>query len=499
VHMDTKTAAALDKAKALLADEYLADPNVVGVAKGFRTRGGELTEEPVVIALVRKKRRAALVSRSRLLPPAVGGHGVDVVETGEFTFSGAAAKAAAPAPIAERLRPPLQGGSVGSLADGTLGTLGCLVRDRTDGSICVLSANHVLANFGAAAPGAGIVQPAPLDGGADAGNTVARFKRAIPLVKGVPNSADAAIAQLEPGIGVSSTVVRNLMAPISPTHPAIGLAFLASAHGGTFMAKIDTVLAQLDVELLTPGSTTAAVEGRRIEKVGRSSGYTSSVVLDTTATVFVDGYHFTDLIYAQRFSLVGDSGAVVCEGGNGRTYTPMPAIACRMLGAAGALYDLPLANDNGYVDQARDEFFGESLLGNLVVRLVYQNLDVAVNRFEAATVSPEEKAEAQRYYDKYRGLVIGLLGDPASTVSLTQENVDDVRAVFAGLSPDLVTLPEKQAMWVVFDDVIAPSVGRSRAQLLDFMNDLAVYQRVVAALRQIPGLEVDETFGFSSR
>ncbi|WP_020644282.1 hypothetical protein [Amycolatopsis balhimycina] len=503
--MDTRTAAALDEAKARLADGYLADPNVVGVAKGFRTRGGELTGEPVVIALVRKKRRAALVSRSRLLPSTVGGHGVDVVETGEFRFSGATARAAAPAPIAERLRPPLQGGSVGSLADGTLGTLGCLVRDRTDGSICVLSANHVLANFAAlekysaAAPGAAIVQPAPLDGGADAGNTVARFKRAIPLVRGVPNSADAAIAQLEPGIGVSSTVARNLMAPISPTHPAVGLAFLASAHGGTFMAKIDTVLAQLDVELLTPGSTAAAVEGRRIEKVGRSSGYTSSVVLDTTATVFVDGYQFTDLIYAQRFSLVGDSGAVVCEGGNGRTYTPMPAIACRMLGAAGALYDLPLANDNGYVDQARDEFFGQSLVGNLVVRLVYQNLDVAVNRLTVATVSPEEKAEARRYYDKYRGLVIGLLGDPGSTVQLTQENVDDIRAVFAGLSPELVTVAEKQAMWVIFDDVIAPSAGFTRTQLLDSMNDLAVYQRVVAALRQIPGLEVDETFGFSSR
>ncbi len=498
MRMDARTATALDRAKARLAEKHHTDPNVVGVAKGFRTRGGELTEEPVVIALVRKKRRGALVSRSRLLPDTVDGHGVDVVETGEFRFSGAT-KAAAATPITERFRPPLQGISLGSLADGTLGTLGCLVRDRTDGSICVLSANHVLANFGATEPGAAIVQPAPLDGAADAANTIALFKRAIPLVKGVANSADAAIAQLEPGIGVSSTVARNLMAPISPTHRAIGLAFLASIHGGTFMARIDTVLAQLDVELLTPDSTTSAVEGGRVEKVGRSSGYTSSVVLDTTARVFVDGYHFTDLIYAQRFSLVGDSGAVVCEGGNGRTYTPMPSIACRMLGAAQALYDLPLENDNGYVDQARDEFFGQSVVGNLVVQLVYQNLDVAVNRLETATVSPEEKAEARRYYDKYRALVIGLLGDPASTAQLTQENVDDVRAVFAGLSPDLVTLPEKQALWVIFDDVIAPSVGRTRAQLLDYLNDLAVYRRVVAALREIPGLEVDETYRFSSR
>jgi hypothetical protein len=498
VFMEPGTAAALDEAKAVLAAEHLGDPNVVGVAKGFRTRDGELTEEPVVIALVRKKRRAALVSRRRLLPATLGGHGVDVVETGEFRFSGAT-KAAAATPIAERFRPPVQGGSVGSLADGTLGTLGCLVRDRTDGSICVLSANHVLANFGAAAPGAAIVQPAPLDGGAAEANTVARLKRSIPLTQDGPNTADAAIAQLEPGIGVSSTVARNLMAPISATHPAIGLAFLASVHGGTFMAKIDTVLEQLDVELLTANSTAVAVEGRRIEKVGRSSGYTSSVVLDTTATVVVDGYRFTDLIYAQRFSLVGDSGAVVCEGGNGKTFTPLPAIACRMLGAAGAFYDLPLAGDNALADQARDEFLGESLVGNLVVQLVYKNLDLAVNRLEAATASPEEKAEARRFYDKYRTLVASVLGDPASPVALTQEHLDDVRTIFAGISPDLVTLAERQALWVIFDDVVAQALGKNRAQLLEHMNDLAVYQQVVTSLREIPGLDVDGTYGFSSR
>lgn len=496
--MTARTSKALDVAKTRFADDHLADPNVVGVTKGFRTRDGVLTPEPVVIALVGKKRRTALISRSRLLPSTVevdgSRYGVDVVETGEFRFSGGGT--VAPGAITDKLRPPLQGASLGSLADGTLGTLGCLVRDKTDGTLCLLSAGHVLAGLEGAAESE-ITQPAPSDGG-DAVSTIARLKRFIPLVKGELNTADAAIAQLSPGIGVSSTVARNLMAPISATHPAIGLAFLASVHGGTFLAKIDTVLSRLNVELLSPDATAAATEGRRIEKVGRTSGYTSSVVLDTTARVSVDGYHFTDLIYAQRFSLAGDSGAIACEGGNGRTFTPLPSIACRLLGSAGAYYDLPLAGDNELADKARDEFLGESLVGNVVVQLVYKNLDLTVHRAENAGATPEEIAEARRYYGKYRALAESVLTDPASTVSLTQEHIDDIKAMFAGLAPDLVTAAEKQALWVLFDEVVQPAAGKNRQQLLDHMNDLAVYRRVMTHLSAVPGLDIDGTYRFST-
>ncbi|WP_410664187.1 hypothetical protein [Amycolatopsis sp. lyj-84] len=498
--MDERTAASLDLAKARLAESREDDPNVVGVAKGFRTRDGELTGEPVVVVLVRKKRRPALVSSRRLLPRTVEvdgrAHGVDVLETGEFHFSGVTA--AAP-PVTERFRPPLQGAGLGTLADGTLGTLGCLVRDKTDGTICVLSANHVLANFGAAPEGAEIVQPATLDGGAVSGNVIAKLKRSIPLVKGVANVVDAAIAQLEPGIGVSGTVARNLMAPISPTHRAVGLAFVSSVHGSTFMAKIDTVLTELNVELLTPDSTAVAVEGRRIEKVGRTSGYTSSVILDTTARLWVNGYFFTDLIYAQRFSVKGDSGAVACEGGNGRTLTPLPSVACRMLGAVGTFYDLPLGEDNGHFDRVRDEFFAESAVGNLLIQVAYQNLDSVAARVEAAVGTTEERARARQYYDAYRALAISVLGDPESAVTVTQEHVDDVRAMMAGLSPELVSLPEKKAAWVIFDEVVTRSVGMNRAQVLDLMNDLAVYRRVRELLAAIPGLDLDSPYEFSDR
>jgi hypothetical protein len=504
ISMTPEVAAALDRAKAELAEQFLNDPGVVGVAKGFRTRAGELTGEPVAVVMVLKKRREGLISRRRLLPETVlvegRSYGVDVVETGEFTFSGTAA-AAGVSDIVERIRPPLQGSSIGNAVDGSHGTLGCLVRDKTDGTICVLSANHVLANFGHSGLGENTVQPSVKDGGAPANDTVATLKRFVPLVKeadGV-NTVDAAIAQLAPDIEISAAVARNLMAPISPTHPAIGMAFISSKLGACFIAKIDSILRKLDVELLTPNSTTPAVAGRPIEKVGRSTGYTSSVILDTSATIVVNGYRFEDLVFAQRFSMTGDSGAVVCEGGNGRTPTPIDYVECRMLQTAGTFYDLPLAGDNDLADKARDEFLGQSKTGNLLIQAIYLNMERGIDRLRAVgDGTDEERAQARLYYDRYRAVVASVLADPNSTVPLTQGHLDDIRHVFAGLSPELVTAPEKDVLWVLFDQVLTPALGMNRGQLIAYMDDLAVYHRVRQQLLTIPDLELDASFTFSS-
>nr|CTQ96515.1 hypothetical protein [Kibdelosporangium sp. MJ126-NF4] len=504
--MAPEVAAALDRAKTDLTDRFLGDPGVTGVAKGFRTRGGELTDEPVVVVMVTKKRREALVSRRRLLPRTVTvdgrDFGVDVVETGEFSFSGSTAKpATGSSDIVERMRPPLQGSSIGNVVDGSHGTLGCLVRDKTDGTICVLSANHVLANFGHASLGESTAQPSVKDGGVAASDTIATLKRFVPLVRdgdGV-NTVDAAISQLAPDIELSTAVARNLMAPISPTHPAIGMAFISSKLGASFIAKIDTILSKLDVELLTPNSTARAVVGRPIEKVGRSTGYTSSIVLDTSATIVVDGYRFEDLVFAQRFSMTGDSGAVVCEGGNGRTPTPIDYVECRMLKTASTYYDLPLTGDNDLADKARDEFLGQSKTGNLLIQAMYMNLERGIARLAAAGEgTPEERAEARQYYDRYRSVIASVLADPNSTVALTQQHLDDIRRVFAGLAPELVTAAEKDAMWVLFDQVLTPALGKNRQQLIEYMDDLAVYQRVRAQLLTIPDLELDSVYSFSS-
>ncbi|WP_329522085.1 hypothetical protein [Spirillospora sp. NBC_01491] len=98
--IDPETAAALERVRDRLIDRYLGtDPNVTGVGIGFRTRGGERTDEPAVVVGVVEKLPAGHVPRGRLLPRAVRDGGtewaVDVVQTGRILLTrspGAAAR-----------------------------------------------------------------------------------------------------------------------------------------------------------------------------------------------------------------------------------------------------------------------------------------------------------------------------------------------------------------------------------------------------------------------
>jgi len=64
-----------------------------------------------------------------------------------------------------------------------------------------------------------------------------------------------------------------------------------------------------------------AVEGMRVEKVGRGTGYTAGTIFDMSATVTLD-YELGDLKFVDQilirgvsgvFSADGDSGAIVVE------------------------------------------------------------------------------------------------------------------------------------------------------------------------------------------
>ena len=64
--------------------DLLKFPNVVGVFTGLRTRGGVPTHEPCVTVLVRQKIPADQLPDDDLLPSALDGVCVDVMEVGEI-------------------------------------------------------------------------------------------------------------------------------------------------------------------------------------------------------------------------------------------------------------------------------------------------------------------------------------------------------------------------------------------------------------------------------
>jgi hypothetical protein len=175
--------------KAAQLEKLLATKNVVGVGIGAKLRRGQPTGDFAIRLYVSQKLSEDQVGKDNLIPPVLDNIPTDVVEIGM------------PIPFfTTRNRPAIGGDSIGHF-QVTAGTLGCLMRDRTDGQRVILSNNHVLANADStttnrAIAGDCIVQPGTFDGGICALDQIATLKRWVELIPqgSGTNTVDCAIA-----------------------------------------------------------------------------------------------------------------------------------------------------------------------------------------------------------------------------------------------------------------------------------------------------------------
>lgn len=193
--------------------------NLVGVGIGEKRVSDRPTGELCVKVLVARKFPKGRIHPPDRIPASIAGIPTDVEGVGyvrKFQI-----------PNQQRHR-PVPGGVSGGLpfeAVGFLyaGTLGVVVVDaKHRGVLYALSNNHVLANENRAELGAGVVQPATLDGGRSA-DRVAALSRFVPLrFNNEPNRMDAAIAQVKSGASVARTIL-GIGAPTGSGDPALNL------------------------------------------------------------------------------------------------------------------------------------------------------------------------------------------------------------------------------------------------------------------------------------
>ena len=141
--------------------ELLARRCVVAAGIGYKTVGGNRTEDLSIVCSVVKKVPESELAAEDLVPSMIRGIPTDVVETGVLR---------AQLERTDRWRPAPGGVSIGHPSI-TAGTLGCLV--RKNGETLILSNNHVLAAENAAAIGDPILQPGAYDGGSDPADRIA--------------------------------------------------------------------------------------------------------------------------------------------------------------------------------------------------------------------------------------------------------------------------------------------------------------------------------------
>lgn len=262
------------------ADRLHNKRNVVGVALGKKWVNGQPTDQDALIVLVNKKEPLA-----RLRPHDIIESSVDGIPTDVVGKVGVLRKQA----YTTKERPVSGGISVGHL-NVTAGTIGGVFVDR-EGSIVVLSNNHVLADENRARRGHLAVQPGVYDGGR-IGDRIGTLKYYRPLVGPYGQSFDAYRWRHIYGYNVEDSATALVDSP--------ELVSDLIKEVGTINDFKDT---------LSLNET--------VQKTGRTTGHTTGTVIGLNADVSVQydtgTFRFKDCIITTNMSQGGDSGSLLLD------------------------------------------------------------------------------------------------------------------------------------------------------------------------------------------
>lgn len=260
--------------------EIMNFKNVVGVGISEKISQRRHTGKIGLTFYVEKKMPLKNLKGDQVIPPTVSeglsgrvAISTDVVEIGKIR------------PQLNVTRKDVQPGfSIGHLNDG-IGTLGAIVTDGKTNYL--LSNSHVLAMSGKGKKGDPIIYPAEGDGGKNPGDLVAHlsdFKKFGGNGNFV-NDVDCAIAQ----------PIQKKLADLIPDIIDIGI----------------------------PRGTIKARRGMKVIKAGRTSGKTTSEIIDVNFHIKLDygiigEVGFTNQILCKQFTQEGDSGSLVLDQATGK-------------------------------------------------------------------------------------------------------------------------------------------------------------------------------------
>ncbi len=456
--------------------------NIVGMSFGRRIVGARRTDESAVVVYVARKVSRRYLPPSLLLPRRiyVGGDWieVDVLETGPIYFLSFTANE----------RPAPTGISIGHWPSGNTGTLGSLVTDNTDGSLCILSNNHVMANYNMATLGDIITQPGAADGGT-AAEKIATLKRFVTM-NPTGNTADCAIAQVTKPGDVIDQIKNNIMPVATREHPAVGL-LKAGGCNRTFINPIGSVLSQLNVSFPAGSAATVPPDvDMNVEKVGRTTEYTTSTIAEVDVQIKTQDPNGNSFEFDQQFSTAwlsesGDSGSVVFRGGNGGDDDHCGM--CESTGTGEELLQTDLKLDAAIEKEFRERYLMHTRVGRYLVGLYFQNESRIVDRVRAARASESDRAFARYLYDKHGAAVrFALLQPDRADVRFDDEHLHDARAVLERALPHMHE-DERQAAEALFS-LLYQARGRTPREMLVMLDEeklLHEVQRIVSNVRTL--------------
>jgi hypothetical protein len=284
--------------------DLLGKRNVVGVGLGYKISHGVNTGELGLVVSVTHKADVSALAAKDVVPQALNGIKTDVVVTGKFHAQDLNTDPKG------RWRPVVPPGVSVGHPGITAGTFGCLVR-RGD-EVFILSNNHVLADVNAGKAGDPILQPGVADGGT-ADDHIAKLADYVPIDFGTS----------EPECSIIDFITKTLNYVAGAFGSSHQLQAVKKTPG---VNRVDAALARpLSPDLVkneilnigVPVGVGAVTLGLDVQKMGRTTGYTTGKITQIDATVQIDYDGLTALysgqIIASPMSQGGDSGSAVLD------------------------------------------------------------------------------------------------------------------------------------------------------------------------------------------
>jgi hypothetical protein len=261
--------------------EMLTKQNVVGIGVGQKWTNNKNTKKDSLLVFVVQKVNESLISIKDRIPKTINGYIVDVVgKSGNFSMLS----------YLQKTRPIKPGYSCGHLWV-TAGTIGGFFKDR-EGQVVMLSNNHVLAAINAGVRGHVTLQPGIYDDKNWQNNIVGNLKYYRPLVGPNGTSFDAVKWSVITGYNVEDSAISTISNPdiIDFSYPIIG-------NPVGFRDNINI--------------------SEKVQKVGRTTEYTTGNVIATNAIVTVQygskNFLFKDQIITSAMAQGGDSGSALFD------------------------------------------------------------------------------------------------------------------------------------------------------------------------------------------
>ena len=184
----------------------------------------------------------------------------------------------------------------------------------------------------------------------------------------------------------------------------------------------------------------------------------------------------------------GDSGSVVCEGGEG--VCADTDCGCASSSAAARILGLDFGIDKAIEKEFRERYLSRTLVGRYAVDVYFRNEDQVIQRSQEAArqEKSQEDVEFARYlYDTYAADVRNAMLQPdRSDLRLTSEHMSDAKQALARGKKHM-SKEEKRAADELFK-LAQEAVGKNVREILDMLNDEKMHERVVRIVESVPSL-----------